>query len=60
MVDVDEEALAAGARQAGVPEAVIDTFIVPFEINTQQGRMEAATDVVEQLRGTKPQSVRAF
>jgi NAD(P)H dehydrogenase (quinone) len=60
VVDVGDEALAAGARQAGVPDAVIDTYIVPFEINTRAGRMEPATDAVEQLWGSKPQSVRAF
>jgi NAD(P)H dehydrogenase (quinone) len=60
VVDVDEESLAAGARQAGVPDAVVDTFIVPFDVNTREGRMEPATDAVEQLWGTKPQSVAAF
>lgn len=60
VVDVDEDALAAGARQAGVPDAVVDAFIVPFDVNTREGRMEPATDAVEQLWGTKPQSVAAF
>lgn len=60
VVDVTEEQLAAGARAAGVPDEVIETFIVPFDRNTRSGKVDVASDAVKQLWGTKPQSVRDF
>lgn len=60
VVDVSEEQLAAGARAAGVPDFAIDTFIVPFDRNTRNGKADVASDTVEQLWGSKPQSVEAF
>jgi len=60
VIEVDDEALAAGARAAGVPDFVIDNFIVAFDRNTREGKVDLATDVVETLWGEKPESVEAF
>lgn len=60
VVNVDDASLAAGARAAGVPDFVVDNFIVPFDRNTREGKVNFATDAVETLWGEKPQSVEAF
>jgi NAD(P)H dehydrogenase (quinone) len=60
VVEVDDAALAAGARAAGVPDFVIENFIVAFDRNTREGKVDFATDAVETLWGTKPESVEAF
>ncbi len=60
VIDVTDEQLAGGAKAAGVPDFVIDNFIVPFDRNTREGKVAAVTDAVEQLWGTKPTSVRDF
>ncbi len=59
-VDVTDEQLAAGARAGGVPDFVIDNFIVAFDRNTREGKVDLVTDAVETLWGTKPISVRDF
>ncbi len=58
VVDVSDEALAAGARAAGVPEFVIEHFMVAFDRNTREGKVAAVTNAVEELWGEKPQGVR--
>jgi NAD(P)H dehydrogenase (quinone) len=60
VVEVDDASLAAGAKAAGVPDFVIDNFIVPFDRNAREGKVNFATDAVETLWGEKPQSVEAF
>lgn len=60
VVNVDDASLAAGARAAGVPDFVVDNFIVSFDRNTREGKVNFATDAVETLWGEKPQSVEAF
>lgn len=60
VVDVTDEQLAAGARAAGVPDFVIEHFIVAFDRNAREHKVEAVTDAVETLWGTTPTSIRAF
>jgi NAD(P)H dehydrogenase (quinone) len=60
VVPVTDEQLAAGALSAGVPEFVVRAFIVAFDRNTREGRVDIRTDAVEQLWGEKPQGVRSF
>ena len=60
VVDVSDEQLAAGAKAAGVPDFVVDNFIVSFDRNTREGKVAAVTNAVEELWGTKPTSVRDF
>ncbi len=57
VVDVDDAQLAAGARAAGVPDYVIENFIVAFDCNTRERKVEAVTDAVESLWGERPASV---
>ena len=57
VVDVTDEQLAAGAKAAGVPDFVIEHFIVAFDRNTRERKVEAVTDAVESLWGEKPMSV---
>lgn len=59
VVNVDDDALAAGAKAAGVPDFVIEHFIVAFDRNAREGKVDLATDAVETLWGTKPESVEA-
>jgi NAD(P)H dehydrogenase (quinone) len=60
VIPVTDEQLAAGALSAGVPEFVVQSFIVPFERNTREGRADIRTDAVKQLWGEDPQGVRPF
>ena len=60
VVDVTDDQLAGGAKAAGVPDFVIDNFIVPFDRNAREGKVAAVTDAVEKLWGEKPTSIRAF
>ena len=43
-----------------MPDFVVDHFIVPFDRNAREGKVDVSTDAVEKLWGTKPQSVEAF
>lgn len=60
VIDVDEDQLKAWLKQAGVPDPVIDTYILPFERNTRLGRIGAVADTVERLWGTKPAALGDF
>jgi NAD(P)H dehydrogenase (quinone) len=60
VVEVTDEQLGAGAKAAGVPDFVIDNFIVPFDRNTREGKIDLVTDAVEKLWGSNPTSVREF
>lgn len=60
VVNVTDEQLAAGATAAGVPDFVIEHFIVAFDRNTREGRADVTTNAVETLWGSKPVSVAEF
>ena len=60
IVNVTDEQLAAGAKAAGVPDFVIENFIVAFDRNTREGKVDLATDAVETLWGEKPTALEAF
>ena len=60
VIDLNDEQLAAGAKAAGVPDFVVEHFIVAFDRNTREGRAGVTTNAVETLWGTKPESVEAF
>lgn len=60
VVNVTDEQLAAGAKAAGVPDFVIEHFIVAFDRNTREGKADVTTNAVETLWGTKPVSVAEF
>lgn len=60
VVEVTDEQLAAGAKAAGVPDFVVDNFIVAFDRNTREGKVGMVTDAVEQLWGTKAETLRSF
>lgn len=60
VIDVTDEQLAAGAKSAGVPEFAVDHYVVPFERNTREGKVELVTNAVELLWGDKPATLREF
>lgn len=60
VIPVSDEQLAGGAKAAGVPDFVIEHFIVPFDRNTREHKVEAVTSAVRDLWGTEPTSVRDF
>lgn len=60
VIDVSDEQLAAGAKAAGVPDFVVDQFIVAFDRNTREGKVALVTNAVEELWGEKPTTVREF
>jgi NAD(P)H dehydrogenase (quinone) len=60
VIDVTDEQLGAGAKAAGVPDFVVDHFIVAFDRNTREGKVAAVTNAVEELWGKAPTSVRDF
>ncbi|MEQ1899296.1 MAG: NAD(P)H-binding protein [Devosia sp.] len=59
VVDVDDAGLTEGLKQAGLPEPVAK-MITAFDTNTRLGRMEPATEAVEQLWGAKSQGLHEF
>jgi NAD(P)H dehydrogenase (quinone) len=59
VVDVSDGELEAGYLQAGLPAALAALFVA-FDINQRNGGVSTTTNVVEQLWGTKAQSLRAF
>lgn len=60
VVDLSDAEMRARLLAAGMPEAVVDTFVVPFERNTREGRMDVVSDAVETLWGTPPQDLESF
>jgi NAD(P)H dehydrogenase (quinone) len=60
VIHISDEQLAAGSKAAGVPDGVVDNFIVPLDRNTREGKAGVVTDAVETLWGTRPTSVRDF
>lgn len=59
IVQVSDEALAAGIRQHGLPEPVVD-MIVSIDANTRGGFLEPVTGDMEALSGRKSQTLEAF
>jgi NAD(P)H dehydrogenase (quinone) len=60
VIEVTDEQLGAGAKAAGVPEFVVDNFIVPFDRNTREGKVDIVSTAVEDLWGAKPTTIRDF
>jgi NAD(P)H dehydrogenase (quinone) len=60
VIEVTDEQLAAGAKAAGVPDFVVDTFIVSFDRNTREGKVGMVTTAVADLWGEQPTSIREF
>ncbi len=60
VVDVSDEQLAAGAKAGGVPDFVVEHFLVAFDRNAREGKVEQVTDAVETLWGEKPLSLTTF
>jgi NAD(P)H dehydrogenase (quinone) len=59
VVPVSDDALAAGARAAGVPEPFVP-LIVGTDANIRAGGFDVASDAVERLTGRPALSVREF
>lgn len=60
VIAVTDEQLAGGAKAAGVPDFVIEHFVLPFERFGRSGKSAGNTDAVETLWGEKPQSLKEF
>lgn len=60
VIEITDEQLAGGAKAAGVPDFVIEHFILPFETFARAGKAASVTDAVETLWGEKPQSLKEF
>ena len=60
VIEITDEQLAGGAKAAGVPDFVIEHFIIPFEQFARSGKAAGNTDAVETLWGEKQQSLKAF
>jgi len=60
VIEITDEQLAGGAKAAGVPDFVVEHFIVPFEQFARSGKAASVTDAVETLWGAKPQSLKEF
>lgn len=58
-IQVTDEQLAGGMKQAGLPDFLI-TMVVSTEANIREGNFDLTTDHFEQLTGKKPQSLDAF
>lgn len=59
VVQVSDEQLAAGLRQHGLPEPVVD-MVVSIDANTRGGFLDLVTDDVEKLSGRKSQTLENF
>ena len=59
VVQLTDEQLAAGLRQAGLPEPVV-TMVVSIDANTRGGHIGMVTDAVETLSGRKSRTLKAF
>jgi len=59
VVNLNDEQLAGGMKQAGVPDFMIPT-IISFEAATREGQLSALTGDFEALTGQKPKPFRAF
>ncbi len=59
VVELTDEALAAGLKHAGLPDAIIP-MLVSFDTNTRQDGFDVLTNDVETLTGQKPAPLKAF
>lgn len=59
VVNLTDEQLAGGMKQAGVPDAIIPT-LVSFDTATRAGDLGDVTGDVEKLSGHKPKPLRAY
>lgn len=59
VVQISDEALASGARAAGVPEAFIP-LVVATDANIRAGNFDVASDAVERLTGKPALSIKAY
>jgi NAD(P)H dehydrogenase (quinone) len=59
VVQITDEQLAAGLRQHGLPEPVVD-MIVSIDANTRAGFLDFATPDIEKLSGRKSQTLQSF
>lgn len=59
VVHVTDEQLAAGMKQAGVPDAYIP-MLVSFDTNTRQGGIDIVTGDIRKLSGRAPAPIEAF
>jgi len=59
VVDVTPEGLAAGMKQAGLPEVIIP-MLVSFDVNAKQGGFDIVTDAVKRLSGREPRGLKDF
>ena len=59
VMQISDDALATGARAAGVPEAFIP-LVVGTDANIRAGNFDVASDAVERLTGKPALSVKAF
>lgn len=59
IVDLPDEALAAGMKSAGVPEAMVP-LLVSFDTNTRQGGFAEVSSEIEALSKVKPRPIRVF
>jgi NAD(P)H dehydrogenase (quinone) len=59
VVQITDEQLAAGLRQHGLPEPVVD-MIVSIDANTRGGFLDLVTGDVEKLSGRKSQTLKSF
>lgn len=59
VVNLPDEHLAAGMKEAGVPEFMVP-FLIGFEANTREGFTDFTTNDVEKLTGQKPRSLQSY
>ena len=59
VVHVTDQQLGQGLKAHGVPEGMVG-FIVGFDANTRQGRMDVASDAFSKLTGRAPRTLGAF
>ncbi len=58
-MQITDEQLAAGLRQHGLPEPVVD-MVVSIDANTRGGFLDFVTDDIETLSGRKSQTLQSF
>lgn len=56
VVQVADDALEAGMREAGVPAPLVE-LMVAFDANVRAGHMNVVTDAVQRLAGGEPQGL---
>ncbi len=59
VIHVTDEQLAQGLRAAGLPEAIVPTF-VSFDSNIRAGKLSMVSDAVERVTGRAPQTFESY